>query len=175
MYTKEEYITKYKEYLNILKIKKLVEYIEECLNHNSSLGCPVARFEGFQLSPADWKIVNTNEAFKNICSNYGYEVTFDKDEDGRCWMTITSKKSVEDAKIWNEVFSNNGVDFFFAIIISRIFDSDFRFLPRYTIHKNGCSEIVWKFANNKEFLQKIKEHGWDFDIGIDRYPYIEIH
>lgn len=174
MYTKEEYMTKHKEYLNILKTKKLFEYIEECLNHNSSLGCPVARFEGFQLSPADWKIVNTNEEFKTICNNRGYEVVFGKDEKGR-WMTITSKKSVEDAEIWNKIFSNNGIDFFCAIIISRIFDSDFRFLPRYTICKNSCSEIVWKLANSREFLQKIKEHGWDFDVSSDCCPYIQIH
>ena len=90
-------------------------------------------------------------------------------------MKISSKKSVEDAKIWKDGFSTTCFAVLFALVISRIFDSDFRFLPRYTIHKNGCSEIVWKFANNKEFLQKIKEHGWDFDIGIDRYPYIEIH
>ena len=46
--------------------------------------------------------------------------------------------------------------------------------PFYTIHKNFCSSIVWKLANNKTFLEKIVENGWDFDIGPESIPYIQI-
>ena len=46
--------------------------------------------------------------------------------------------------------------------------------PCYTIHKDCCSSIVWELANNKTFLEKIVENGWDFDCGSDSIPYIQI-
>ena len=46
--------------------------------------------------------------------------------------------------------------------------------PYYTIHKDCCSSIVWELANNKTFLKKIVENGWDFDCGPELLPYIQI-
>lgn len=46
--------------------------------------------------------------------------------------------------------------------------------PFYIIHKDCCSSIVWELANNKTFLEKIIENGWDFDCGPELLPYIQI-
>lgn len=67
MFTKQEYLEEYKNNNKKADITKLFGYIEERLDHNSSLGCSVARFENFQLSPTLWKILTNDKQFKEIC------------------------------------------------------------------------------------------------------------
>lgn len=52
MFTKQEYLEEYKNNNKNANIMKLLGYIEERLDHNSSLGYGVARFDDFQLTPA---------------------------------------------------------------------------------------------------------------------------
>ena len=176
MFTKQEYLEEYKNNNKNANITKLLGYIEERLNHNSSLGCDIARFESFQLTPSLWKILTDDKRFKELCKCKGYELTLQKNEDGS-WVDITSTKAKEDAEIWNQTFKNNDVNYFFNIIMGRIFTSGLAKNikhPFYTIHKDCCSPIVWKLANSKTFLEKIVENGWDFDIGPESIPYIQI-
>ena len=176
MFTKQEYLEEYKNNNKKANITKLFGYIEERLDHNSSLGCSVARFENFQLTPTLWKILTNDKHFKELCKSKGYDLTFQKNEDGS-WVDITSAKAKADAEIWNQLFKDNDVSYFFNVIMGRLFTSGLAKNikhPFYTIHKNFCSSIVWELANNKTFLEKIVENGWDFDCGPDSIPYIQI-
>lgn len=175
MFTKQEYLEEYKNNNKNANIMKLLGYIEERLDHNSSLGYSVARFENFQLTPTLWKILTSDKRFNELCECRGYELTF-LDEDGS-WVDITSAKAKEDAEVWNQTFKDNDVSYFFNIIMGRLFEvgreKNVKH-PYYIIHKDYCSSIVWKLANNKTFLEKIVENGWDFDIGPESIPYIQI-
>ena len=176
MFTKQEYLEEYKNNNRRSNMTKLFGYIEERLDHNSSLGYGVARFESFQLSPTLWKILTNDKRFKELCECRGYELTF-LDEEGFWWVDITSAEAKEDAEVWNQTFKDNDVSYFFNIIMGRLFEvgreKNVKH-PYYIIHKDYCSDIVWKLANNKTFLEKIVENGWDFDIGPESIPYIQI-
>lgn len=176
MFTKQDYLEEYKNNNKKANVTKLFGYIEERLDYNSSLGCSVARFEKFQLTPTLWKILTNDKHFKELCKCRGYDTTFQKNEDGS-WVDITSAKAKADAKIWNKLFKNNDVNYFFNVIMGRLFslglEKNIKH-PCYTIHKDCCSSIVWELANNKTFLEKIVENGWDFDCGPDSIPYIQI-
>lgn len=82
MFTKQEYLEEYKNNNKNNNITKLLGYIEERLDHNSSLGYAVARFENFQLTPTMWKIMTNDKRFKELCECRGYELAFQKAEDG---------------------------------------------------------------------------------------------
>ena len=175
MFTKQEYLEEYKSNNKNANIAKLLGYIEERLNHNSSLGCSVARFENFHLSPTLWKILTNDKRFKELCKCRGYDITF-LDEDGS-WVDITSAKAKADARIWDKLFKDNDVNYFFNVIMGRLFslglEKNIKH-PFYTIHKDCCSSIVWKLANSKTFLENVVENGWDFDCSPDSIPYIQI-
>ncbi len=178
MFTKQEYLEEYKNNNKNNNITKLLGYIEERLDHNSSLGYAVARFENFQLTPTMWKIMTNDKRFKELCECRGYELAFQKAENGSfVWVDVTSAKAKEDAEVWNQTFKGNDVSYFFNVIMGRLFEvgreKNVKH-PYYTIHKDCCSSIVWKLANNKVFLQKIVENGWDFDCGPELLPYIQI-
>lgn len=178
MFTKQEYLEEYKNNNKNNNITKLLGYIEERLDHNSSLGYAVARFENFQLTPTMWKIMTNDKRFKELCECRGYELAFQKAENGSfVWVDVTSVKAKEDAEVWNQTFKGNDVSYFFNVIMGRLFEvgreKNVKH-PYYTIHKDCCSSIVWKLANNKVFLQKIVENGWDFDCGSELLPYIQI-
>lgn len=178
MFTKQEYLEEYKNNNKNNNITKLLGYIEERLDHNSSLGYAVARFENFQLTPAMWKIMTNNKRFKELCECRGYELAFQEAEDGSLvWVDVTSAKAREDAEVWNQTFKDNDVSYFFNVIMGRLFEvgreKNVKH-PYYTIHKDCCSSIVWKLTNNKTFLSKIVENGWDFDCGPESVPYIQI-
>ena len=178
MLTKQEYLEEYKNNNKNNNITKLLGYIEERLDHNSSLGYAVARFENFQLTPTMWKIMTNDKRFKELCECRGYELAFQKAENGSfVWVDVTSAKAKEDAEVWNQTFKGNDVSYFFNVIMGRLFEvgreKNVKH-PYYTIHKDCCSSIVWKLANNKVFLQKIVENGWDFDCGPELLPYIQI-
>lgn len=178
MFTKQEYLEEYKNNNKNNNITKLLGYIEERLDHNSSLGYAVARFENFQLTPIMWKIMTNDKRFKELCECRGYELAFQKAENGSfVWVDVTSAKAKEDAEVWNQTFKGNDVSYFFNVIMGRLFEvgreKNVKH-PYYTIHKDCCSSIVWKLANNKVFLQKIVENGWDFDCGPELLPYIQI-
>ena len=176
MFTKQEYLEEYKNNNKNANIAKLLGYIEERLDHNSSLGCSVARFEDFQLTPILWKILTGDKRFKEVCEYRGYDLIFQKNEDCS-WVDITSAKAKEDAEVWNQTFKDNDVNYFFNIIMGRIFASGFAKNikhPSYIIHKDCCSPTVWKLANSREFLMKICETDWDFEVGPETIPYIVI-
>ena len=178
MFTKQEYLEEYKNNNKNNNITKLLGYIEERLDHNSSLGYAVARFENFQLTPTMWKIMTNNKRFKELCECRGYELAFQEAEDGSLiWVDVTSAKAREDAEVWNQTFKDNDVSYFFNVIMGRLFEvgreKNVKH-PYYTIHKDCCSSIVWKLTNNKTFLSKIVENGWDFDCGPELLPYIQI-
>ena len=178
MFTKQEYLEEYKNNNKNNNITKLLGYIEERLDHNSSLGYAVARFENFQLTPTMWKIMTNDKRFKELCECRGYELAFQKAENGYfVWVDVTSAKAKEDAEVWNQTFKGNDVSYFFNVIMGRLFEvgreKNVKH-PYYTIHKDCCSSIVWKLANNKVFLQKIVENGWNFDCGPELLPYIQI-
>ena len=178
MFTKQEYLEEYKNNNKNNNITKLLGYIEERLDHNSSLGYAVARFENFQLTPTMWKIMTNDKRFKELCECRGYDLAFQKAENGSfVWVDVTSAKAKEDAEVWNQTFKGNDVSYFFNVIMGRLFEvgreKNVKH-PYYTIHKDCCSSIVWKLANNKVFLQKIVENGWDFDCGPELLPYIQI-
>ena len=178
MFTKQEYLEEYKNNNKNNNITKLLGYIEERLDHNSSLGYAVARFENFQLTPTMWKTMTNDKRFKELCECRGYELAFQKAENGSfVWVDVTSAKAKEDAEVWNQTFKGNDVSYFFNVIMGRLFEvgreKNVKH-PYYTIHKDCCSSIVWKLANNKVFLQKIVENGWDFDCGPELLPYIQI-
>lgn len=142
------------------------------------MGYAVARFENFQLTPTMWKIMTNDKRFKELCECRGYELAFQKAENGSfVWVDVTSAKAKEDAEVWNQTFKGNDVSYFFNVIMGRLFEvgreKNVKH-PYYTIHKDCCSSIVWKLANNKVFLQKIVENGWDFDCGPELLPYIQI-
>ena len=178
MFTKQEYLEEYKNNNKNNNITRLLGYIEERLDHNSSLGYAVARFENFQLTPTMWKIMTNNKRFKELCECRGYELAFQEAEDGSLiWVDVTSAKAREDAEVWNQTFKDNDVSYFFNVIMGRLFEvgreKNVKH-PYYTIHKDCCSSIVWKLTNNKTFLSKIVENGWDFDCGPELLPYIQI-
>lgn len=176
MFTKQEYLEEYKTNNKNANIMKLLGYIDERLDHNSSLGYGVARFEDFQLTPTLWRIMTNDKRFKELCECRGYELAFQKNEDGS-WVDVTSAKAREDAETWNQTFEDNDISYFFNIIMGRLFEvgreKNIKH-PYYIIHKDCCSNIVWKLANNKTFLEKIIENGWDFELGPDSIPYIHI-
>ena len=176
MFTKQEYLEEYKTNNKNANIMKLLGYIDERLDHNSSLGYGVARFENFQLTPTLWRLMTNDKRFKELCECRGYELTFQKNEDGS-WVDVTSAKAREDAETWNQTFEDNDISYFFNIIMGRLFEvgreKNIKH-PYYIIHKDCCSNIVWKLANNKAFLEKIQENGWDFERGPDSIPYIHI-
>lgn len=178
MFTKQEYLEEYKNNNKNANIMKLLGYIEERLDHNSSLGYSVARFESFQLTPTMWKIMTNDKRFKELCKCRGYELAFQEaEDDSLVWVDVTSAKAREDAEVWNQTFKDNDVSYFFNIIMGRLFEVGCEKNvkhPYYIIHKDCCSSIVWKLANNKTFLEKIVENGWDFDIGPESIPYIQI-
>lgn len=120
MFTKQEYLEEYKNNNKKTNVTKLFGYIEERLDHNSSLGCSVARFENFQLSPTLWKILTNDKQFKVICKCRGYDLAFQKNEDGS-WVDITSAKAKANAEIWNQLFKDNDVSYFFNVIMGRLF------------------------------------------------------
>lgn len=178
MFTKQEYLEEYKNNNKNANIMKLLGYIEERLDHNSSLGYGVARFENFQLTPTMWKIMTNDKRLKELCECRGYELAFQKAEDGSLvWVDVISAKAREDAEVWNQTFKDNDVSYFFNIIMGRLFEvgreKNVKH-PYYIVHKDCCSSIVWNLANNKTFLEKIVENGWDFDIGPKSIPYIQI-
>lgn len=183
MYTKAEYEEQYKRFNKLVKkdkIKTLMGYISTRLSKNTCLGYPVARFYYYQLSTTLWTILTgENEVFKHLCEEKGYVITVDTEE-GECgdlYADITSPDAEREAKIWNNIFSQGGIENFYKIIMTRLFkegqeNNDKH--PTYIIHKDSCSKTVWEFVSNEEFLEMVKNDGWDVEVGPESFPYIII-
>lgn len=185
MYTRADYLEQYRENNKALnrkkaRIEKLMGYIEERLSKSISLGCPVARFYCYQLSPTLWEILSGDDVdFVHRCEDNNYMITTETGGDGvdDIFVDITSSAAEQTAKFINLFFSQCSTEDFCRCILARMFkegqEKNVRY-PRYIIHKDSCSDTIWKLATSTDFGKMVGEYGWNYERRPDSVPYVAI-